>query len=56
VQNMTTSVNLSLLVHISVTKDNDSEVVEIFLLLSVFDIQVYCRFYFFFYQYLFALS
>ena len=47
-QNMATSVNLSLSVHISVTKDNDSEVVEIFLLLSVFDIQVYCRFYFFF--------
>jgi len=47
VQNMATSVNLSLSVHISVTKDNDSELVEIFLLLSIFDIQLYCRFYFF---------
>jgi hypothetical protein len=46
VQNMATSVNLSLSVHVSITKDNNSELVEIFLLLSILDIQLYCRFYF----------
>ena len=49
VQNMATSVNLCLSVHISVTKDSDFELVEIFLLLSIFDIQIYCRFYFLFF-------
>jgi hypothetical protein len=47
VQNMATSVNLSLLVCISMTEENDCKVVEMFLLLSIFDILVYCRFYLF---------